>query len=183
MPYPAAAIANEFLQLGMNANAPITPMKLLKLVYFAHGWHLGLTGRPLINEPVQAWKFGPVIPSIYHAVKKYGNNPIRHLIADEDFFAAGAESDGSIGLTPFAYSIDQGPEVPQNHFAKKLVAKIWEVYGGFTPIQLSNLTHEPGSPWYETPTRDEKRGAMIDEQRIRDYFKAQAERNRQHASA
>lgn len=180
MPYPAAAVANEFLQLGMNVNAPITPMKLLKLVYLAHGWHLGLTDKPLINEPVQAWKFGPVIPSLYHALKKYGNNPITHLISDEDWFGSDPALYGGLRIAPFEYSIDQGPEANENQFAKKLVARVWEVYSGFSPIQLSNLTHEKGSPWYETPDRDKKRGVAIGENLIREYFKAEAERY-QHA--
>jgi uncharacterized phage-associated protein len=171
MPYPASAVANEFLKIAHNANVPITPMKLQKLVYFAHGWYLGLTNCPLINEPVQAWKFGPVIPSIYHALKKYGNNPIRGLISDDDFY-------GETGFNSYVYSIDDGPEPSSNEVVKKLIARVWEVYGGFSPVQLSNLTHETGTPWYETPDRDKKRGVAINEGLIRDYFRAEAERNR-----
>ena len=150
-------------------------MKLLKLVYFAHGWCLALTGKPLINEPVQAWKFGPVIPGLYHALKSYGNNPIRSFVTDDDSFWL---PDG-----PRVCSIDDGPDKEENEFAKRLVQRIWQVYGGFTPIQLSNLTHQPGTPWYDTPKRDERRGVVIDQERIRAYFKAQAERNQQHAHA
>jgi uncharacterized phage-associated protein len=61
MPYPAAAIANEFIKVAKRNGVLLTPMKLQKLVYFAHGWYLALLGKPLINEPVEAWKFGPVI--------------------------------------------------------------------------------------------------------------------------
>ena len=48
---------------------PLTIVHLLKLVYFAHGWHLGRTGQPLINRPVEAWKYGPVIPEVYDAFR------------------------------------------------------------------------------------------------------------------
>ena len=51
-------------------------MKLQKLAYFAHGWNLAIRNTPLINESVEAWKFGPVIPSLYHDVKGYGMEPI-----------------------------------------------------------------------------------------------------------
>ena len=55
MTYQAVAIANAFIDIGKQNNATdLTPMKLQKLVYFAHGWNLGATGRPLINEEVEA---------------------------------------------------------------------------------------------------------------------------------
>lgn len=177
MPYPAAAIANEFMKLAGPSGQPLTPMKLQKLVYFAHGWFLALFGRPLVNEPVQAWKFGPVIPSLYHALKVYGNDPVRSRMRDADFHFPADEP----GIA-HEYSIDDGFNANENGIARELIRKVWEVYGGFSAIQLSNLTHEPGSPWYETPERDKKRCVVIDAERIRSYFKAQAERNKQHAA-
>ena len=47
-------------------------MKVQKLVYFAHGWHLGITKKPLINEQVEAWPYGAVIPSLYDYLKQWG---------------------------------------------------------------------------------------------------------------
>src|SRR5215467_7486621 len=76
MAYPAKAVANEFLYLAKEERRPVTPMQLLKLVYFAHGWYLALTGERLIDERVEAWKYGPVVPSIYHEFKRFGNEPI-----------------------------------------------------------------------------------------------------------
>lgn len=39
---------------------------------------LGLYGVPLIRDDVQAWKYGPVIPQVYHAgaVKDYRGRPV-----------------------------------------------------------------------------------------------------------
>ena len=45
----ALAIANFFITLGVERECPPTQMKLQKLVYFAHGWHLGLYDQPLIE--------------------------------------------------------------------------------------------------------------------------------------
>ena len=60
-PYTAKAIANYFLKhrKRFKRKGPITQMKLHKLVYFAHGWHLALKGEPLIDETLQAWDYGP----------------------------------------------------------------------------------------------------------------------------
>jgi len=51
-------------------------MQLIKLVYIAHGWTLGLYNQPLIGKQVEAWTYGPVIPSVYHDFKHYGRDPI-----------------------------------------------------------------------------------------------------------
>ena len=37
-------------------------MQVLKLVYYCHAWMLGLYGRPLIRQPIEAWRYGPVVP-------------------------------------------------------------------------------------------------------------------------
>jgi uncharacterized phage-associated protein len=77
MAYEAKAVANHFLDLAQDSRGTLSPMKIQKLVYFSHGWHLSINnGRALIDEAVQAWTYGPVIPSLYHEFKKYGNGPI-----------------------------------------------------------------------------------------------------------
>ena len=70
MPYRANAIANYILDKADKSGPSITPMQITKLVYLAHGWFLGFHKQPLIIEDVQAWRFGPVIPPVYHAFKR-----------------------------------------------------------------------------------------------------------------
>lgn len=53
MTVEALAIANEFIDLAAEREEQLTPMKLQKLVYYAHGWWLGLTSQPL------AWRGNP----------------------------------------------------------------------------------------------------------------------------
>lgn len=36
----------------------------------------------LIDEQIEAWKYGPVVPSLFHDLKKYGNQPVDGLIDD-----------------------------------------------------------------------------------------------------
>ena len=31
--------------------------------------------------------------------------------------------------------------------AKELLDRVWDVYGHYSAVQLSNATHSPGSPW------------------------------------
>jgi len=171
MPYPAGAIANEFIKIARENHKRLSPLKLQKLVYFAHGWYLALTGKPLINEPVEAWKFGPVIPSLYHALKKYAYQSVNECMTDDDFW------EPSTGGVCHELSVDDGPDQQENELAKRIVRRVWDVYGGFSATQLSNLTHDDGTPWSMTPDKDKRRNAIIDPEIIRGYFKAQADKS------
>src|ERR1700678_4090164 len=124
MPYPAAAIANEFIRLARDSNRPLSPMKVQKLVYFAHGWFLAFTGKPLINEPIEAWQFGPVIPSLYHSLKGYGTKEITELLSNDPLdFWLGTNWDVQRA------TIDQGPDQQENELATQIVKRVWDVYG------------------------------------------------------
>jgi uncharacterized phage-associated protein len=143
------AIANYFIKKSFDEGKELTPMKLVKLVYLAHGWYLGLKGTALINEPVSAWKYGPVIESLYHIFKRYGNEPIRAL---EPF----------CGIIPIAGD-ELGP----------FLDKIWDVYGEMSALELSTLTHQTNTPWDKVWHRQNGRGrrpAQIGNDCIRQYY-------------
>jgi uncharacterized phage-associated protein len=80
--FPAAAVANAILDKAQAESPPVAidHMKLQKLVYITHGWHLAVTGEPLIEEVVYAWPYGPVIPPLYHQLKGCGARPIAEKI-------------------------------------------------------------------------------------------------------
>lgn len=125
------SIANFFIEKSMEGTAELTNMQAVKLTYIAHGWYLGMTGEPLINETTQAWKYGPVVQSVYEQFKRYGRQPITQL----------AYAVLPSGVTK-NYPLSDADLVP-------FLEKIWQVYGGFTGSQLSDMTHQPGTPWYE----------------------------------
>ncbi len=137
-------------------------MKLLKLVYFAHGWYLALTGEPLIDEPVYAWRFGPVIRSLYHEFKRFGRNPISDFALVDEWPTTGR-------LQWNRVRIDQGPNQEENTRAKQIVRRVWEEYGKLTGVQLSNLTHVEDGPWFRTRGK-EIRNTIIPNDAIRTYF-------------
>ncbi len=70
-------VANYFLSLvNEDQGEGITNMKMQKLVYYAQGFSLAMLNKPLFEEPIEAWQYGPVVPTLYHAFKKYGNVPL-----------------------------------------------------------------------------------------------------------
>lgn len=115
-------VANYLLSKRMDRNH-LTPLQLLKLVYIAHGWFLAFFDKPLIREHVQAWKYGPVIPSLYHAIKHYGKSPIKELLEGADDFEKLDDKE------------------------KKILDETLRIYGKFDGVQLSSLTHQRGTPW------------------------------------
>src|ERR1700736_6544090 len=87
--YDARAVANYFLQRANAEGIPITPMAIQKLVYFAHGWMLAVYGRPLINQRIEAWEYGPVIRDLYQQFKRFGDLKITEPAKDVQVAGSG----------------------------------------------------------------------------------------------
>ena len=167
MLYSSQAIANRFLEISSAAKEPMDPMKIQKLVYFAHGWHLGFEEGALSSELVQAWQWGPVFPELYHAVKGYGSGHITHPLTAIEF-------DGS------NYDLTQPTVYNKKEFEYELIDRIWEVYGNMSGPDLSQLTHQEDTPWRQIKERyPSKRHVVIPNSLIKEYFKQKID---QHAS-
>ena len=52
MAYSASLIADALVKRGIKEGRPVTQMKLQKMVYFAHGYHLAKYGDAQIQEEV-----------------------------------------------------------------------------------------------------------------------------------
>ncbi len=98
----------------------LTNLALQKLLYLAHMKFLGETGDPLIKENFEAWKYGPVVPRLYHEVKKFGDKPIGDI-----FF------------------VDRNLSLPEHKMIKKVVLELADK----TPGELVQLTHNPHGAW------------------------------------
>ena len=152
MPYSATLIALAFVKKGIESGKFVTQMKLQKMVYFAHGYHLAKYGTPLIVEEFQAWKFGPVVPSIYQAYRFYGSKPITNL----DYIMADLSSAA-------IYALDAA--------ALDAIEYTWKVTENITAEALSNWTHQPESPWYEVYNPDVF-SIPISNRSIENYFRS-----------
>jgi len=122
--YDARNVANEFLRQAKERGSTLTNMELQKLVYIAHGYSLAILDRPLIKQHVEAWRYGPVIPDLYHALRQYGSGVVKALI-------------------------NLLPEEKLSETDSKLVKSVLSAYGQFSGPQLSTMTHREGTPWRE----------------------------------
>lgn len=136
----ALAIANYFIDLAHRDGKPIRPLKLMKLVYIAHGYILALLDRPTEGaklEKVQAWQYGPVFPSVYYSFKQYGRNPIDRKTTVFDF--SGTASPDTNEITPILTDID----------SKTICRFVWKQYGKYSDTSLVATLHAKGTPWSE----------------------------------
>lgn len=154
MSQSALTVANYFLDRASAEARALTPMQLIKLVYIAHGWHLGYFDRPLINERVEAWKFGPVIDSLYQQTKRFGSSAVSGRLPKPLFSAA---------------------EVPVGDDTKSLLISVWGAYRHFSGLQLSAMTHQDGTPWdiaWNKKGGKNEMHAKIDDADIKAHYKA-----------
>lgn len=129
MPNLSAADVADYLlaQMCEECGDTISNLKLQKLLYYAQGFSLAETGKPLFPEPIKAWQHGPVVPSVYGNYKTHGS--------------------GSIPK-PQGVSFDKFSEAERS-----LLDEVYKVFGQFSAWKLRNMTHEE-PPWRTTP-RDE----------------------------
>ncbi len=159
MAYPAAAIANEFLELAKWKHAQLTQMQVQKLVFFSHGWNLALRDEPLISELFQAWEYGPVVRSLYSDLRQYGSGPVTDPVREYEW------NGGKFSYT--VPSIGDGSNSEENVFTKALIARVWETYGHLQGFQLSEITHLSDAPWSQARENGDQ---FIPNDLIRDYF-------------
>lgn len=87
------AVANELIRRGINDGRPLTHIEVQKLLYFWHGWMLGVFEQPLLDGEWEAWQYGPVLREVYFELNHYRGQPITEeipgartqLTNDEDY--------------------------------------------------------------------------------------------------
>ena len=140
--HKSIVVAHQILWERRDESVDTTPMQVLKLTYICYGVILALSDERLFDESIEAWKFGPVIPSVYQSFKSFGNRPIQVTVADQH-------------------------ELSEQH--KNLIRQIELIHRRYDGIQLSSLTHTRGTPWDTTIRRDGV-GAKILDDDIRSYY-------------
>ena len=184
IPIQSKAVANHFLELA-ESEGGITPLKMQKLVYFAHGWHLAFRGTPLIEDEFQAWEYGPVVPTLYHEFKKWGRNNIgEHARTWE---RTGSHDADDVRIYPRHPSLDdyrtRSAEIDIS-FVKSLLQKTWLTYKGFSGVEMSRLTHVKDGPWAESRKNNPGlRSVGIPNSDMEKHFKKKLDTNRKCRNA
>jgi len=172
MPYESKAIANEILRIAQARGSAVSHMKLQKLVYYAHGWNLAIQKCPLLNERIEAWKFGPVVPSLYQEFKGVGSGTIQSPAMMTSF------SDGHVKFFTPSLETCTDSTSEKDDFTRRLLNKIWDMYGKYDAMQLSEATHRAGTPWHTIRSQfGDVKGIDIPDELIQRYFESVAQRH------
>jgi uncharacterized phage-associated protein len=162
-PYDARAVANFLLDHAEARGLQLTQMSLLKLIYFCHGWYLSRFGKPLVYNDFEAWELGPVIRIVRECFKSCGDGPIRKRAERLNIHT------GEIAVVdPLLADVDAD-------FVRSVFDR-YQVYGAW---QLSEMTHEVGSPWDRLWNAEGlviRLGLRIKNEEIKSHFDALARR-------
>ncbi len=140
--YDSRAVANYLIERGNEAGRPLDPLQLMKLDYISHAWTLGLLERPLLEDDVEAWEYGPVIRRLYTHIKG-GRRPIMEPVSNHQADFGRAEI--------------------------SIIDQVFEKYGVLSGIQLSALTHRKGTPW-DITWRAYGKNAVISQDLIQRHY-------------
>lgn len=126
-------VSSYFVMRGVEEKFPITQISLQKLLYFAQGFHLAYRRECLFADKIYAWKFGPVVRTVFDQYRVFG----RQLITPDS-----------------PHLICMGGKLPGNRAQltaenQVFLEDIWATLGKKLPFELVQLTHKKGSPWHQ----------------------------------
>jgi uncharacterized phage-associated protein len=162
-PYDARVIANFLLDHAAQRGLSLTQLSLLKLIYFAHGWYLSRFGVPLVENQFEAWEKGPVVRVVRDAFKEFGDRPITKRAERTNIYT------GEVDTVRPALSNEDAD----------FVCSVFDRYHVYSAGQLSEMTHERGSPWDRLWNSEEvivRVGLRIKNEEIKSHFDAIARR-------
>ena len=131
-------------RLGNISDWSLTNLEMQKLLYIANMYHLGRHEEPLIDGHFEAWRYGPVHPTLFYAVGRFGTDHVENI---------------------FQEYVD----IPNNSKAAESIDKTYRNLADFTPGRLTAITH-----WKEGALRKNYnpgvRGIPIPNEHIREEY-------------
>ncbi len=135
-------VANTFIKMANEDNVQdMTNMKLQKLCYFAQAYSIAGLDKPVFNDVIVAHYYGPIIPNLYDEIAK-----------QERYVA-------------LKLPIAKGDEIQANDEFYPVLKFVFEKFGHKSAWNLSEITHQPGTPWSNT-----NRLEPITMQSIKEYY-------------
>jgi len=139
----AKLIAKYILSLSdPDIGDVITNLKLQKLLYYAQGYFLAIHDKPLFEDEIYAWEYGPVVENVYHEYKRCGSGAIEY---------------------PENLDYSKIPQIVVDH-----LEEINTVFGQYSAWRLMQMTHSE-KPWIEAR---KKSNCLITQKELKDYFKS-----------
>lgn len=147
MAYKAQDIAKYVINYYHEKGIDITNLKLQKLLYYIQGECLAdssINGA-CFDDEIQAWKLGPVVPSVYFTYNIFMDNPI--------------------WLMPY----DTIPKIDVKY--RTVINRVLDKYQNYDPWKLVEQTHQE-EPW-KNAYKNDTCYIVIPVEKIAAYFRRQ----------
>jgi uncharacterized phage-associated protein len=123
--------------LDSKGDDSLTNKKLQKLLYYVQAWNLAVFGTPLFNEQPQAWRHGPVYPTVYQAYKKFGSEKVS---IDDEYERTALSSDETVQL------MEHEHRLPVEQLG--LIEEVMKKYATRSALHLEIISHQE-KPWLD----------------------------------
>lgn len=161
----ALFVANYIIEYSNKIGYKINNLKLQKLLYFVNVRNILENGVPLFEESMEKWKYGPVVPDVYHEYKRFGAFAISNDDIVKDYI--------EFSSNPFANLSDikieeyDSDKISNRDMIKETVDKLSK----FSAFKLVDITHTH-NPWKQDEERIMKgiQGIQYTDEEIKTYF-------------
>ena len=124
----------------------ITNLQIQKILYILYMCYYGIHKKKLIQEPFEAWAYGPVIPALYHDFKMFGADPIEEWYLSDTANHHNFNQDQVSFINKYA---DQLLDVPTYH--------------------LVQATHAPGGAWNAVYDESKPHTKLVDKDILAEF--------------
>ena len=128
----------------------ITHLKLQKLLYYAQGVFVAITGNRLFEEDIEAWQHGPVVVEVYDEFKKFGRN--------------------NIVIKMNKRIQDRIRNIENNREVSEILNMVYDNFAIYTAWQLREISHVKNGPWDKAVSQGQ---TIISIDDIRRYFESE----------
>ena len=156
--HSALDLARYVINTCNAKNFEITNLKLQKILYFIQANFLVEEGKACFCDEIEAWDFGPVIPSVYREFKCFGSLDIPSI---KEYY----EFDNTVFEI-----IKKQYECIFNKREKELIDEILVQCSNILTSSLVSITHNQ-TPWIEAYSQGKNK--IMSTESIKKYFEEQ----------
>lgn len=162
----ALFVANYIIEHSNKMEYPINNLKLQKLLYFINARSLVETGNPIFEEKMKKWKYGPVVPNVYHEYKQYGAFNIANQDILETFFRF---DNDTVEILEYSADLLSDEE-------KQLIETTVDALADYGAFNLVDITHKHDL-WKcdENRILEGEQGISYNNEEVIDYFESHPE--------
>ncbi len=139
--YDALDVARYVINYENSQDRLVSNLRLQKLLYFIQAQFLVTSGYACFSDKIEAWDFGPVVPSVYHEYKLFGSSSIPRFLSCE-----------AVNITPKD---------------RLLIERILDKCSHYSTTELVSITHRQ-QPWKDA--YDRKYDRTISNHSIKSFF-------------